>query len=594
MKKFTDWSLTNKFLTVGIVILIAFGLSRFLISAYVDKQAAIDANVTKARAICLTAESVRQEMEEKWEQELFNLEQLRAFMKTGEQEKILSSIPVVSAWRAAMRKSEQGGYEFRVPKFDPRRPENMPDYGLDYAIEGPALNKIKREDLSEYYVIDEKINSIRYFLPVKLSPICMHCHGDPETSMELWGLPNGLDPTGGTMENWKVGEIHGAFQVIQSLDKADEQFRNRLIQTALVLVVAIFIAIFIFMWVSRSITKPIIDGVSFAQQMSQGDLTRTLDIKQNDEVGRLAEAMNLMVANLGKMLKDIAAGTNTLFASSTELTTISGQMSLGADQTSMKSSTVAAAAEEMSSNMSAVAAAVEETSTNVGMVTSAADAMSSTINEIAQNSEKALSITEQAVSQSKNASVKVNQLGQAASEIGEVTETITEISEKTDLLALNATIEAARAGDAGKGFAVVANEIKELARQAATATHQIKQKIQGIQDSTSSTISEIGNITEVIDNVNDIVTTIAAAVEEQSITTKEIAANILQASQGIQEVSQNVAQSSQAAGEVAEDILNVDNSSKEMSKSSSQVKASAEDLVALAEQLKDIVEKFKF
>jgi methanogenic corrinoid protein MtbC1 len=231
------------------------------------------------------------------------------------------------------------------------------------------------------------------------------------------------------------------------------------------------------MWVSRSITRPIIDGVSFAQKMSEGDLTRTLEIKQNDEVGRLAKVMNQMVANLAKMLKDISAGTHTLLTSSTDLTAISSQMSVGADQTSMKSSTVAAAAEEMSAIMTAVAAAVEETSTNVGMVTSAAEAMSSTINEIARNSEKALSITEQAVAQSKNASVKVNQLGQAASEIGDVTETITDISDKTDLLALNATIEAARAGDAGKGFAVVAEQVRKLAEDSKQAADQINDLI---------------------------------------------------------------------------------------------------------------------
>ena len=594
MKKFSDWSLTNKFLSVGIIVLILFGLSRFLINAYLNKQSAIDASVAKARAICLTAESVRQEMEEKWELGLFNLEQVKQYMREGNQEKILSTIPVVSAWKSAMRKAEQGEYEFRVPKFSPRSPENAPDYGLDYEIEGPALKKIKSENLEEFYVIDERINSIRYFLPVKLSPVCMNCHGDPAKSEEIWGLPDGMDPTGGTMENWKVGEIHGAFEVIQSLDKADQEFRERLWLTAVVLIIAIILASIAFVWISRNITKPIIEGVSFAKKMSQGDLTRTLEIKQNDEVGMLAGAMNQMVTNLAKMLKDLAAGMNTLFTSSSGLTEISKQMSSGAEQMSMKSSTVASAAEEMSSNMTAVAAAVEETSTNVGMVTSAAEAMSSTINEIAQNSEKALKITEQAVKQSKSASVKVNELGQAASEIGEVTETITDISEKTDLLALNATIEAARAGEAGKGFAVVANEIKELARQAASATLEIRQKIQGIQDSTSSTISEIGNITEVIDNVNDIVSTIAAAVEEQSITTKEIAANIAQASQGIHEVSQNVAQSSQAAGEVAQDISEVDSSSKEMSNSSAQVKASAEELLKLAEQLKEIIETFKF
>ncbi|MBU2515660.1 methyl-accepting chemotaxis protein [bacterium] len=594
MKRFADWSLINKFLSVGILILIAFGMGRFFLNAYNDKQSAIDKNVEKARAICLTAESVRQEMEDKWSQGLFSLEQMKRYMKANDRERMLSAIPVVSAWRAAMRKAEQGGYEFRVPKFDPRNEANTPDFGLNYAIEGPALKKMNEENLSEYYVMDENINAIRYFLPVRLTEVCMNCHGDPARSKEIWGLPDGKDPTGGIMENWKVGEIHGAFEVIQSMDKADADFRTKILHTFVSMIIAILISAFIFAIVSRSISKPIIKGVEFATTMSEGDLTKTLDIKQKDEVGKLANAMNLMVTNLSKMLKELAGGVHTLSSSSTDLTEISRQMSSGAEQTSMKASTVAAAAEEMSSNMTAVAAAVEQTSTNVGMVTSAAEAMSATINEIAQNSEKALSITEKAVIQSKSASVKVNELGEAASEIGEVTETITEISEKTDLLALNATIEAARAGDAGKGFAVVAAEIKELARQASDATLKIKKKIQGIQSSTASTIGEISQITTVIDSVNDIVATIATAVEEQSITTKEIAANIAQASQGIQEVSQNVAQSSYAASEVAKDIIEVDNSSKEMSNSSAQVKASAEDLANLAERLKQIIAKFKF
>ncbi len=594
MKRFSDWSLTNKFLSVGILILITFGMGRFFLSVYNDKQSAIEKNVEKARAICLTAESVRQEMEDKWSQGLFSLELMKKYMKENDEERMLSSIPVVSAWRAAMRKADQGGYEFRVPKFSPRNAENAPDYGLNYAVEGPALKKINEENLSEYYLIDENINAVRYFLPVRLTEVCLICHGDPARSEELWGRPDGGDPTGGTMENWKVGEVHGAFEVIQSLDKADSDLRTEILHTFISMVIAIFVAAFIFVIVSRSISKPIIKGVEFATTMSEGDLTKTLDIVQKDEVGKLAKAMNLMVTNISKMLKDLAGGVHTLSSSSTDLTGISRQMSSGAEQTSMKASTVAAAAEEMSSNMTAVAAAVEETSTNVGMVTSAAEAMSATINEIAQNSEKALSITEKAVTQSQSASIKVNELGEAASEVGEVTETINEISEKTDLLALNATIEAARAGDAGKGFAVVANEIKELARQASDATLEIKKKIQGIQNSTSSTINEISQITTVIDSVNDIVATIATAVEEQSITTKEIAANIAQASQGIQEVSQNVAQSSNAASEVAKDIIEVDNSSKEMSNSSGQIKASAENLANLADRLKQIIEKFKF
>ncbi len=110
----------------------------------------------------------------------------------------------------------------------------------------------------------------------------------------------------------------------------------------------------------------------------------------------------------------------------------------------------------------------------------------------------------------------------AANEINKVTETINEIADQTNLLALNATIEAARAGEAGKGFAVVANEIKELAKQTTEATREIKQRIDGVQESSNKTISAINSITTTITNSSDVVSGMAAAVEEQAVTTQEI------------------------------------------------------------------------
>lgn len=594
MKRFSDWSLLAKlqFSAIGVIIILVAILS--VMFAIISRDNAVSAIVEKARAITLTVESTRQEVEAMWDNGLFTTDMANAYQKKGETDKILAMVPVVSAWRAAMNKAEEGGFEFRTPKFSPRNPKNMPDYGLDYEIEGPALKKIKSEGLSEYYVIDENINAVRFFLPVKLTDNCLICHGDPAQSKTLWNRDDGMDPTGSHMENWKAGEIHGAFEIIQSLDRSDAELRSRLLYGALFVLAIILVAALIFYLVSRSITKPILEGISFAKNMSSGDFSKKLEINRSDEVGALADALNTMTTNLSDGFGEIYKSADTLLSSSSELSGISQVMSDGAEQTSARSNTVATAAEEMSANMSTVAAAVEETSTNVSVVASAAEEMTATINEIAQNSENSLKITEQAVAQSQNASEKVDLLGKAVNEIGEVTETITEISEKTDLLALNATIEAARAGDAGKGFAVVASEIKQLAKQTSESTLSIKGKIQSIQDSTSSTIAEIQQITKVIDNVNEIVSTIAAAVEEQSITTKEIAANVAQASQGVSEVAENVAQSSSVAEEVARDIASVNTSSNEISTSSAQVKSSAEELLALADQLKRILERFKF
>jgi len=186
----------------------------------------------------------------------------------------------------------------------------------------------------------------------------------------------------------------------------------------------------------------------------------------------------------------------------------------------------------------------------------------------------------------------MNQLGQAAREIGKVTEAITEISSQTNLLALNATIEAARAGSAGKGFAVVANEIKELAQQTAAATEDIKARIAGVQSSTVAGIGEIQKVSQVIHDVSDIVSSIAVAIEEQATVTKDIARNIADASRGVEDANTRVAQASQATQEIANDIVSVDHAAGQMTEASEQVQASATDLSRAAEQLQATVSRF--
>jgi len=382
--------------------------------------------------------------------------------------------------------------------------------------------------------------------------------------------------------------------LIAEIDEAEAfasiiSMRNYSIFIGLIAVIAICLSAVL---ITRSITTPVIKGVAMAQEMAKGDLTQHLDIDQKDEIGILVHSLNGMSHSLREMFTDISSGTQTLTAASTELSSVSEQISNNAAQTSDKSDNVSASAEEMTTSMNSVAAATEQTTTNIQMIVSAAEEMTSTINEIANNTAKGSQITSKAVETAKQVSMKVDDLGSAAREISKVTDTIADISAQTNLLALNATIEAARAGDAGKGFAVVAGEIKALALQTADATNEISSKIAGVQTSTSESVLAIESIVEVINEINEVVITVATAIEEQSATTQEIANNVSQAASGLEEVNQNVNQTSVVAGEVTEDIAQVSQATSEMKTGSSQVKESATELSYLAEKLSEMVGRF--
>ncbi len=363
----------------------------------------------------------------------------------------------------------------------------------------------------------------------------------------------------------------------------------------LVSVISVTVVSVLVYFASLGIIRPINKAVAGLKDIAEGegDLTMRLKVDSKDEVGEMARWFNTFIEKLQGIIKQISDNASEVGISSKLLSQISQNLLSNADDTTQRSNSVATASEEMSANLNNVAAAMEQSSTNTNMVASAAEEMSSTINEIAENAERARNISSDAVRQAQNASNKMGDLGKAADKIGKVTEAITEISEQTNLLALNATIEAARAGEAGKGFAVVANEIKELAKQTAAATLDIKTLIDDVQMTTKTTGVEIVDISKIISSVNDIVATIATAVEEQTAATREIANNISQASQGIQEVNENVSQSSAVAIEISQNIAEVSIASNEIAGSSNEVKNSAEDLLSRSTALTKIVGSFK-
>jgi methyl-accepting chemotaxis protein len=399
-----------------------------------------------------------------------------------------------------------------------------------------------------------------------------------------------IDPAIEANVSWRVKRIAEADAT------AETSFLRARWMLAIGVLLALGLAAFLGTAITRNIVVAIKDCVSFTGLLAQGDFSNPVPEafrQRGDEMGDLARAFHTLVNNTRELLKNMTGGVQTVASSATELSAVSAQTSQSVQTMSGKTATVAAAAEESSANTTSVAASMEQASTNLSSVASATEEMSATIGEIATNSEKARAISADAGTQAASVSALMRQLGQAAQEIGQVTETITNISSQTNLLALNATIEAARAGAAGKGFAVVANEIKELAKQTASATEDIKGKIGGVQNSAGSAIADIGKITGVIAEVGHLVAGIATAIEEQAAVTRDVAGNIAQASAGVQEANERVAQTATVSKSMAQDIAGVDAAAGEIRSGGEQVQSSAAELSRLAEQLKSLVGQFK-
>jgi methyl-accepting chemotaxis protein len=404
--------------------------------------------------------------------------------------------------------------------------------------------------------------------------------------------------------NSRFENMRGFLNKLLDIDKMNAENRQKELHNiyqnavyAYIIVVAagIFMGILLALIISRRITRPIARAVQGLRVISQGegDLTRRLPIESGDEIGVLSVCFNNFMEKLREIIGNVAQNAGALTSASNNLLTLSTHMADNSNDVSQKAYTVAAAAEEMSVNIESVSTSMDDASKNVDLVASAVGEMGGTVNEIAQNSERARTVTGAAVNKTKETSENVIKLGQAAQEIGKVTEAINEISEQTNLLALNATIEAARAGEAGKGFAVVANEIKELARQTAEATQEIKNRIENIQNTTTGTVNGIEDISKVIHEVNDIVSVIATAIEEQSVTTNEISNNINQAFMGISEINDNISQSTTVSREIASDIAGVNMLTGNLTNGASQVRESAYEVHSLAEKINSMFGKFK-
>ncbi|MFH1139027.1 MAG: methyl-accepting chemotaxis protein, partial [Pseudomonadota bacterium] len=374
-----------------------------------------------------------------------------------------------------------------------------------------------------------------------------------------------------------------------------------------------------FFLVKILIEKPIRQTVNMLKDMAQGegDLTRRLNVTAKDELGEMSFWFNIFVEKLQDVIHKVAlnvghlntasGGLLALASAMAENASVMGEkseaaaravletssniesMAAAAQQVSAQISTVAktsegvsssmngvgGAAESVSDNLNAVAASAEQMSNSVGAVATAVEEMYASLNEVAKNAGRGANVTSNASERAAESSKIVNSLGHSAKEIGEVVDLIRGIAAQTNLLALNATIEAASAGEAGKGFAVVANEVKELAKQTAGATEDIREKVESIQTNTSNAVAAIEKIVVFITEINSIMHSIASAVEEQTATTNEISKSISEVAEAANSVSSNVHAAASEAGNASDMVKEAIRAEQQVSKNIEEVSQAA-------------------
>jgi len=373
------------------------------------------------------------------------------------------------------------------------------------------------------------------------------------------------------------------------------------------LLLAIALSVVVAWIITTGITKPVFKGVTFAKQVAGGDLSRTLDIDQQDEIGDLSVALNAMVANLKSKIQEAEqksleasqesqrAQAAMLEAQAAQAKAQAGEQTIleAADRIQEVVEIVTSASEELSAQIEQSSHGAEEQAGRVGETATAMEEMNATVLEVAKNASQAADTSDKARNKALEGSEVVKKvvggiidvqkqalalkadmttLGQQAQGIGQIMNVISDIADQTNLLALNAAIEAARAGEAGRGFAVVADEVRKLAEKTMTATKEVGDAINGIQNGTQKNIENVdravrmiddatglasksgeslGEIVSLVDLTTDQVRSIATASEQQSSASEEINRSIEDVSRISSETSDAMRQSALAVGDLA-------------------------------------------
>jgi methyl-accepting chemotaxis protein len=470
------------------------------------------------RAAVLEAENVRESVSTLNQRNAFDREALLAeYKKTGDLRgsTLYATVPVVAAWKAIEEVAKQEGYDFRVPKRQARNPKNTPT-----PEELEILDVLESGKQDEYFRVDRRRNEIIFARPIMLSGDCLTCHGDPKNSP----TGDGKDIVGFPMENWKVGEIHGAFVLKAKLDHVDQVVAAGFGQTLL--------------WV---LPISVLIGIGFYF------LTRAL-----------------IVRPLNAIIGEIDASSDQTTGAARSVSESSQSLAEGASQQAASLEETSASLEEISSMTQRNAQTAQAAKEFTAQTRHTAEAGVTGTHEMMQ----AMQGIQQASHDMREA---MNGIKAASGDVSKIIKTIDEIAFQTNLLALNAAVEAARAGEAGMGFAVVADEVRSLAQRSAQAARETTEKIEA-----SIRRSEDGvRVTEKV----------TGAIEDIAAKSRQVEQQLAAILEKARQVDEQVALIATASREQTNGIAQVTTAVSRMDRVTQATAASAEGSAASAEEL---------